>query len=227
MTAAGPAQDHPVEPDAPFAPARPGREGRGAAGEATRCAGDPAFRPRAALASMRGAGSNSRRRWPTGRWSTPWRRRAAATSSCLAGRGATCTSAAGAAPPAGRAATRFAPPPTLVRGTAARALVPGQFDPAAEKAALAFERLLEIVLATAPEEFAIRRLGSRAGAHRAAGECAGTTRRVDLARARVHVRRTLDERERGGGARSSGGLRRGGRGEARGPAAARHSQHFE
>jgi vacuolar-type H+-ATPase subunit D/Vma8 len=94
------------------------------------------------------------------------------------------------------AAQRFASPPTLVRGMAARAMVPGQFDPAAEDAARAFERLLEIVLATAPEEFAIRQLGRA---------LARTVRQVnvleqhvavDLARARVKMRRTLDERER-------------------------------
>ena len=91
---------------------------------------------------------------------------------------------------------RFAAPPTLVRGAAARALVPGQFDPAAEKAARAFERLLETVLATAPEEFAVRRLG-RALAH-AVRQVNVLEQRVavDLARQFVHVRRTLDERER-------------------------------
>lgn len=91
---------------------------------------------------------------------------------------------------------RFARPPTLVRGPAARAMVPGQFDAAAEQAAQAFERLLETLLATAPEDFAIRQLGR---------DLARTVRQVnvleqrvavDLTRARVHVRRTLDERER-------------------------------
>lgn len=101
------------------------------------------------------------------------------------------------APAAGSAVVaRYAPPAKIVRGMAARALVPGQFDPAAEKAALAFEHLLETVLATAPEEFAIRQLGRALARtvrqvnvleHRVA---------VDLARQRVHVRRTLDERER-------------------------------
>ena len=94
------------------------------------------------------------------------------------------------APSAGVAA------PTLLRDAAARSLVPGQYEPAAGIAAQAFERLLEILLATAPEEFAIRRLGR---------ELAHTVRQVnvleqrvavDLARARVRVRRTLDERER-------------------------------
>ena len=94
------------------------------------------------------------------------------------------------APPAGAAA------PTLVRDAAARALVPGQYEPAAGVAAQAFERLLEVLLATAPEEFAIRRLGR---------ELAQTVRlvnvleqrvAVELTRMRVQVRRTLDERER-------------------------------
>jgi V/A-type H+/Na+-transporting ATPase subunit D len=101
------------------------------------------------------------------------------------------------APPSGAAAPdRFAAPGTLVRGAAARAMVPGQFDPAAEKAAQAFERLLEVVLATAPEEFAIRRLG-RALAHTVRQVNVLEQRvAVDLKRALVHVRRTLDERER-------------------------------
>jgi V/A-type H+-transporting ATPase subunit D len=98
--------------------------------------------------------------------------------------------AAYATPAAARA------PPTLVRGIAARAMVPGQFEPAAEKAAQAFEALLESVLAAAPEESAIRRLGQT---------LAHTVRQVnvieqrvavDLTRALVHIRRTLDERER-------------------------------
>jgi len=89
-----------------------------------------------------------------------------------------------------------APPPTLVRGTAARALVPGQFDPAAEKAALAFEHLLETVLATAPEEFAIRQLGRALARTVRQVNVLEQRVAVDLARARMHVRRTLDERER-------------------------------
>ena len=99
--------------------------------------------------------------------------------------------------PAGTAAAdRFAPPPALVRGAAARAVVPGQADPAAEKAAEAFERLLELVLATAPEESAIRRLG-RALAHTVRQVNVLEQRvAVDLGHALVRVRRTLDERER-------------------------------
>jgi len=99
--------------------------------------------------------------------------------------------------PAGTAvADRFAAPPALVRGAAARAMVPGQADPAAEKAAEAFERLLELVLATAPEESAIRRLG-RALAHTVRQVNVLEQRvAVDLGHALVRVRRTLDERER-------------------------------
>ena len=86
--------------------------------------------------------------------------------------------------------------PLLLRSAEARALLPGQFDAAAEQAAQAFERLIETVLASAPEEAAIRRLG-QALAH--------TVRQVnvlqrhtavDLGRALVQVRRSLDERER-------------------------------
>jgi V/A-type H+/Na+-transporting ATPase subunit D len=102
----------------------------------------------------------------------------------------------GAASAGAAEAPRFATPPTLVRSAAARALLPGQFDPAADKAARAFERLLEMVLATAPEEFAVRRLG-RALAHTVRQVNVLEQRvAVDLARALVRVRRTLDERER-------------------------------
>ena len=96
----------------------------------------------------------------------------------------------------GDAIERFAPAPALVRSIAARAWVPGQFDPAAQVAAQAFERLLELVLQTAPQEAAIRKLGR---------ELAHTVRKVnvleqrvavDLRDALVRVRRTLDERER-------------------------------
>ena len=83
-----------------------------------------------------------------------------------------------------------------MRGTAARALVPGQFDPAAEKAALAFESLLETVLAAAPEEFAIRQLGRALARTVRQVNVLEQRVAVDLARARAHVRRTLDERER-------------------------------
>ncbi len=83
-----------------------------------------------------------------------------------------------------------------MRDAAARTLVPGQYQPAAAVAAQAFERLLEVLLAPAPEESTIRCLGR---------ELAHTVRlvnvleqrvAVDLAHARVQVRRTLDERER-------------------------------
>ncbi len=94
------------------------------------------------------------------------------------------------------AADHFGPAPTLVRGAAARAMVPGQLEPAIEKTAQAFERLLEIVLATAPEELAIRQLG-HALAHTVRQVNVLEQRvTVDLRRALVHVRRTLDERER-------------------------------
>jgi V/A-type H+-transporting ATPase subunit D len=96
----------------------------------------------------------------------------------------------------GSASGRLERAPTLVRSVAARAWVPGQFDPAAQAAAQAFERLLDLVLETAPEEAAIRKLGR---------ELAHTVRKVnvleqrvavDLRDALVRVRRTLDERER-------------------------------
>ncbi len=94
------------------------------------------------------------------------------------------------------APARFLPPRSLVRSAAARLSVPGQADPAADKAALAFERLLELVLATAPEELAMHRLG-RILAHTVRQVNVLEQRvAVDLARALVQVRRTLDERER-------------------------------
>jgi V/A-type H+/Na+-transporting ATPase subunit D len=96
----------------------------------------------------------------------------------------------------GLAADRFAPATPLQRGAAARALLPGQFNPAVDPAAQAFERLLATVLAQAPEEFALRELG-RVLTH-TVRQVNVLQRRVavDLARAQVQVRRTLDERER-------------------------------
>jgi V/A-type H+/Na+-transporting ATPase subunit D len=102
-----------------------------------------------------------------------------------------------AATPAGAtAAARFAAPPTLVRGAAARALVPGQYDPTVEKAARAFESLLETVLATAPEEFTMRQLGRALARTVRQVNVLEQRVAVDLGRRRVQVRRTLDERER-------------------------------
>ncbi len=192
------AEGHALEPRAPVATARPGGQGRGAAGEEARRAGDPALRPRA---------SHHRRAAPDRRRRRRIAYRALVDALAAAGRSDLAALAwpsrdlrvdlVDPGPPAGTApADRFAAPPPLVRGTAARALVPGQSDPAAEKAAQAFERLLELVLATAPEESAIRRIG-RALAHTVRQVNVLEQRvAVDLARALVRVRRTLDERER-------------------------------
>jgi V/A-type H+-transporting ATPase subunit D len=90
----------------------------------------------------------------------------------------------------------LAAPPTVVRSLAARATAPGPDDAAATQAANDFERLLELVLNAAPKEFLMRRLGH---------ELARATRLVNTLEQRVavgldadlvHVRRTLEERER-------------------------------
>ena len=83
-----------------------------------------------------------------------------------------------------------------MRGAAARALVPGQYDPAVERAARTFESLLETVLATAPEEFAVRQLGRMLARTVRQVNVLEQRVAVELGRQRVHVRRTLDERER-------------------------------
>jgi V/A-type H+-transporting ATPase subunit D len=105
--------------------------------------------------------------------------------------------ARGSPPEAGAgAAERLEPPATLVRSAAARSWAAGQFEPAAHEAAQGFERLLDLVLASAPEEAAIRRIGR---------ELEHTVRQVNVREQRVavdlrhgllRVRRTLDERER-------------------------------
>lgn len=86
--------------------------------------------------------------------------------------------------------------PPARRSIAARGWVPGQFEPAADDAARALESLVEQVLAAAPEEAAIRRLGR---------ELERTVRQVNMLERRVAVdlrhtlrrlRATLDERER-------------------------------
>ncbi|MFO0597978.1 MAG: V-type ATP synthase subunit D [Myxococcaceae bacterium] len=87
-------------------------------------------------------------------------------------------------------------PPTVARSLVARAVAPGPGDGVAVQAAHDFERLLELVLAAAPKEFLMRRLGH---------ELSRATRLVNTLEQRVaveldadlaHVRRTLDERER-------------------------------
>lgn len=90
----------------------------------------------------------------------------------------------------------LAAPPQLVRTVAARGAVAGQGDAASSGAAEAFERLLEQLLAAAPEELFMRRIG-HALAH--------ATRLVNTLEQRVAtslshdlatMRRTLEERER-------------------------------
>jgi V/A-type H+-transporting ATPase subunit D len=90
----------------------------------------------------------------------------------------------------------LASPPRLVRTVAARGAVAGAGDAASSAAAEAFERLVEQLLAAAPEELFMRRLG-HALAH--------ATRLVNTLEQRVAaslahdiaaMRRTLEERER-------------------------------
>jgi V/A-type H+-transporting ATPase subunit D len=87
-------------------------------------------------------------------------------------------------------------PPAVVRSLAARGAVTGPSDPSATAAGEAFERLLERLLAAAPEELFMRRIGA-ALAH--------ATRLVNTLEQRVAaslggeittMRRTLEERER-------------------------------
>ncbi len=86
--------------------------------------------------------------------------------------------------------------PALVRSFAARGVAPGPGDAAATVAADRFERLLEQLLAAAPEELFMRRIGSA---------LARVTRLVNTLEQRVaagierdasSMRRTLEERER-------------------------------
>ena len=86
--------------------------------------------------------------------------------------------------------------PTLVRGLAARGILPGPGEASSHEAARAFEALLEQVLDAAPKEHAMRRLG-QALSH--------TTRLVNTLEQRVavslaadlaEIRRALSERER-------------------------------
>lgn len=86
--------------------------------------------------------------------------------------------------------------PALVRGLAARGVVPGPGDAVSHEAARQFEALIEHVLDAAPREHAVRRLGQA---------LARTTRLVNTLEQRVAlrltaelaaIRRTLSERER-------------------------------
>jgi V/A-type H+/Na+-transporting ATPase subunit D len=87
-------------------------------------------------------------------------------------------------------------PPNLVRSLGARAMAPGSADATPVTAAAEMERLLELVLAAAPKEFLMRRLGQ---------ELSRATRLVNTLEQRValdlsqelgRIRRTLEERER-------------------------------
>jgi vacuolar-type H+-ATPase subunit D/Vma8 len=93
-------------------------------------------------------------------------------------------------------AVELANRPRLVRSLAARGVRPGPGDASAHEAAREFELLLEQILAAAPQEDAMRRLGAA---------LARTTRLVNTLEQRVAVRltadlsgirRTLSERER-------------------------------
>jgi H(+)-transporting ATP synthase subunit D len=86
--------------------------------------------------------------------------------------------------------------PRLVRGYAARGAAPGHGDAAAQAAGAQFERLVELLLEAAPDDFALRRMGEA---------LSSTTRLVNtleqrvaagLTAERLRMRRTLDERER-------------------------------
>lgn len=96
----------------------------------------------------------------------------------------------------GLRAADLAQPPALVRSVAARGVAPGAGDAASQVAAERFERLVELLLAAAPKELLMRRLGQA---------LARTSRLVNTLEQRVSVglgrdlaamRRTLEERER-------------------------------
>lgn len=93
-------------------------------------------------------------------------------------------------------ATELTGRPTLVRGLAARGLLPGPGEALSHEAARALEALLEEVLDVAPKEQALRRLGQA---------LSQTTRLVNTLEQRVavglaadlaEIRRVLSERER-------------------------------
>jgi V/A-type H+/Na+-transporting ATPase subunit D len=86
--------------------------------------------------------------------------------------------------------------PAIVRTLAARGTAPGSTGPAAAGAALAFERLADLLLDAAPREMLIRRLGDAVA--RTSRQVNTLERRLapSLAAAVVTVRRALEERER-------------------------------
>ncbi len=87
-------------------------------------------------------------------------------------------------------------PPRVVRSLGTRGVLPGSEDAASQEAARDFEVLVERLLAAAPQEHAMRRIGQA---------LARTTRLVNTLEQRVavtlkrdlsNIRRTLEERER-------------------------------
>lgn len=86
--------------------------------------------------------------------------------------------------------------PALARTLGARGSAPGSTGPAAAGAALAFERLADLLLDAAPREMLIRRLGDAVA--RASRQVNTLERRLapSLAEAVVVLRRALEERER-------------------------------
>ena len=109
----------------------------------------------------------------------------------------------------GVAIARIVSRPPVPRTLAARGTAPSEAGPGAVGAASAFERLTELLLAAAPQEMLLRRLG---------GALAQTSRQVQtlerlvsprLSAEIARVRRVLDEREREERLRLKGRLRGG------------------
>lgn len=86
--------------------------------------------------------------------------------------------------------------PSLVRSLSARAVAPGAADATLIAAGMAFERLIELVLAAAPKELLMRRLGDELSRATRVVNTLEQRVAVQVTRELASVRRTLEERER-------------------------------
>jgi len=96
----------------------------------------------------------------------------------------------------GLRAVELARPPAVVRSLGARGAAPGGGEAAVSQTAKETERLLELLLEEAPKELVMRRLGQALARATRLVNTLEQRVAVDVQQQLLHLRRTLDERER-------------------------------